>query len=157
MAQLKDRKPLLCLFSFLFAFAFDGSAVASEHGGKAVAATSSSPLAQTALPGQSLGGPSSHLCVANSGNDTITTYTTDGDRVSPTISLGVNVPEGVAVDEKSDRIYVANAGNSTITTYTKDGSRTSPTIVVDVNQPWRYSRSTRPENSKCRATTAATH
>src|ERR1700735_867305 len=136
VAQLRDRKPLLCLSFFLLAFAFAGFIEACERGAVAAAASSSPSLPPSGSPGPNVRTFSSRILVANSGDNTVTTYTTDGDRVSPTITDGVNVPLGVAVDGKLNRIYVANAGDSTITTYTKNGSRTSPTIVVDVNQPY---------------------
>lgn len=69
------------------------------------------------------------IYVANANGNSITTYKVDGSQTSPTITSGINIPFGVAVDTNG-KIYVANAGNNTITTYNPDGSQASPTIAV---------------------------
>jgi YVTN family beta-propeller protein len=72
--------------------------------------------------------PRGKIYVANSGNNTVTTYTTDGTPTTPTITSGLNSPVSVAVDA-AGKIYVVNSGNNTVTTYNPNGSRTTPTIT----------------------------
>jgi hypothetical protein len=75
----------------------------------------------------------SKIYVLNPGNNTLTTYNADGSASTPTITAGLNVPYGVAVDT-AGKIYVANfvnnGGNTgTLTTYNADGSPSTPTIT----------------------------
>jgi YVTN family beta-propeller protein len=72
--------------------------------------------------------PRGKIYVANSGNNTVTTYSTDGTPTTPTITSGLNSPVSVAVDA-AGKIYVANIGNNTVTAYNPNGSRTTPTIT----------------------------
>jgi DNA-binding beta-propeller fold protein YncE len=73
------------------------------------------------------------IYVANPGNNTVTTYTANGAPTTPTITTGLNGPEGVTVDA-TGKIYVANSGN-TVTTYTANGKQTTPTITTGLAGP----------------------
>jgi DNA-binding beta-propeller fold protein YncE len=53
---------------------------------------------------------------------------------APTITAGLNAPDGVAVDA-AGRIYVANGGRNTITTYNPNGTQTALTITTGVDGP----------------------
>lgn len=113
----------LCAVPAILAF----SACASQKG--TVPQSLSAYSAQT----QSERAPVTHkIYVANANGNSITTYTLGGSQTTPTITSGVNIPFGVAVDANG-KIYVANAGNNTITTYNPDGSQASPTIAVKEN------------------------
>jgi hypothetical protein len=72
--------------------------------------------------------PRGKIYVANAGNNTVATFTTDGTPTTPTITTGLNSPVSVAVDA-AGKIYVANQGNGTVTTYNPNGTRTMPTIT----------------------------
>ena len=67
---------------------------------------------------------SSKIYVANSGNSTVTTYTSQGVPTTPTIT-GVSAPTAVAVGA-SGKIYVGNA--TSVTTYNAAGTLSTPTL-----------------------------
>jgi YVTN family beta-propeller protein len=69
-----------------------------------------------------------HIYVSNPGSNTVTTYDANGTQTSLTITAGLSVPSGIAVDA-SGKIYVTNPGNNTVTTYTANGTQTAPTIT----------------------------
>jgi sugar lactone lactonase YvrE len=62
----------------------------------------------------------------------VTTYTANGKRASPTITMGMHSPYGVAVDA-AGKIYVTTQNgvrlDGTLTTYTAKGSLSTPTIT----------------------------
>jgi hypothetical protein len=77
--------------------------------------------------------PRGKIYVANSGDNTVTTYAADGTPATPTIT-GLNSPAALAVDA-AGKIYVLNQGNDTVTTYTANGTQTTPTITGLSNGP----------------------
>ena len=72
------------------------------------------------------------------------TYKPDGTRTTPTITIGLKFPEGIAVD-KNGNIYVASfegsgsgcggQGCGSVTVYKPNGTRTTPTITAGLNGP----------------------
>src|SRR5579863_3009001 len=90
----------VCLLSILFAIALNGSVGAREP---SVIAAAVQPSILPSPPPRTMPGPArdpSRIYVANNANNTITTFTTDGDPVSPTISQGVDLPQGLAFDAR---------------------------------------------------------
>ena len=70
---------------------------------------------------------STHIYATTYPNNTLTEFTLAGTVVR-TITINLDVPQGVAVDSKG-KIYVANYSGNTITTYTLKGATSKPTIT----------------------------
>lgn len=68
-----------------------------------------------------------NIYIADPSDNSVTIYSRHGALISPTITDGVNGPQGIAVDAYGN-FYVANAGDNTVTTYNRDGIRMKPTI-----------------------------
>ncbi|MGB6643479.1 MAG: hypothetical protein WBE35_00460, partial [Candidatus Cybelea sp.] len=67
----------------------------------------------------------------------VTTYTSTGKRTTPTITVGIHGPAGVAVDANG-KIYVSNTGSGgpgSVTTYKPNGSQSNPTIIKGLDVP----------------------
>jgi hypothetical protein len=64
----------------------------------------------------------------------VLTFDATGKPTTPTITVGLNSPDGVAVDA-AGRIYVANGGSNTITTYNPNGTQTALTITTGLDGP----------------------
>jgi len=60
----------------------------------------------------------------------VTTYSAAGKQINPTITKGVHLPYGVAVNATGTRLYVANQNNATVTTYNSMGVKVAPNIKV---------------------------
>jgi streptogramin lyase len=76
--------------------------------------------------------PSYKIYVANagphgSGPSSVTTYAADGTPAKPTITDGISLPFGIAVD-RHGTVYVTNDGTGELTTYDTSGRRTALTI-----------------------------
>ena len=65
----------------------------------------------------------------------VATYTLDGTRTKPTITQGLEAPNGVVSDDSTGDIYVANYYGANITTYDASGNEIQPTIRANVSGP----------------------
>ena len=113
----------------------------STSNGTAVSSISHSTVTASLadiLDGPPDAGPLQTIYIAGYDGGTISTYTTAGKAISPTIA-GLDGPVGVAVDA-SGKIYVANSGSlpntGSIETFNPDGSPASPTITAGLTTPF---------------------
>ena len=103
------------------------------------ASACTAPVAGAPARASGADAPSYKIYIANAGNNTITTYTSEGTQTSPTIQTGTGSTDylfAMAVGS-SGKIYALNfdpllgpGTSATVTTYKPDGTPTTPTITI---------------------------